>query len=514
MRSQRQLDAILNKMQERISAQIEQNLKETEQARKIILNLEDLYSHFLSLRPLIKKNFKKQIDSTFSVGKIKDEIKQPGITPERKKELWNSLKLEVFTHAVYTLSVVPLVNLITYLRDCAVQKYEKEFLGDEQAIEILNDFMNDLSEFIVTNGCSQMYSYLKSEVAGAVGPLTLTEMFDIEKIDGKIGELLDIATKKSAIERINKDSKEALPNGNETGFSNVLADKIKPSKKRGPSMFSKDFYQLTVPEVRMTVVTQFLKHIWDRTPKIDEHFLLPYINNTALQSNGSPSEELSKSQGDDTKVDLMKTEASVSESVVEESKGNEKQSMDQATRAKLVLDMANKVTNEFLDLLESKSFDIVASFSIRYEFLKLKNRLLLFFEKTKTADKMSLANYLTKINQIVNDEFLDENSDQNNEDFYTRRLKLALMLSSEKHANQVNQSGQELLLTYNVLREYEAANLLSDSIKEFGKRVCLEEYYGKYFETGDQNKEGESGEMEEFLKSISHFTGKEEGVFG
>lgn len=210
----------------------------------------------------------------------------------------------------------------------------------------------------------------------------------------------------------------------------------------------------------------------------------------------------------------MKTEASVSESVVEERKGNEKQSMDQATRAKLVLDMANKVTNEFLDLLESKSFDIVASFSIRYEFLKLKNRLLLFFEKTKTADKMSLANYLTKINQIVNDEFLDENSDQNNEDFYTRRLKLALMLSSEKHANQVNQSGQELLLTYNVLREYEAANLLSDSIKEFGKRVCLEEYYGKYFETGDQNKEGESGEMEEFLKSISHFTGKEEGVFG
>lgn len=513
LRSQRQLDAILNKMQEKISAQIEQNLKETEQVRKLVLNVDDLYSHFLSLRPLIKRNLKKEIECTFSIAKIRDDIKQPGITQDRKKELWNQLKLELFTHAVYSLAVVPMANLITYLRDCVVQKYEKELLQDDQAIEMLNDFMNDFTDYIVRNGCRQVYPYLKMVVAPAVEQLSVAASLDIEAIDSKIAELLDIVTKKSAIKSFVKawESEKDKPTfTDDAGISKILIEGVKPSK--APTLLSKEFYQLTVPEVRTSVVTQFMRLVWNNTPKIDEHFINQYAKNPGSPDSGAkedPKEGAIKLE----EIGSVKTDVSIDNNVCEERKAPDTPNMDPASRLKLVTGIATKVTNELLDLLESKNFDIIVSFSIRYEFLKLKNRLLLFFEKTKAASKMQLANYLMKINQIVNDEFLDENSDQTNEEFYTRRLKLALLQSSDKPEHQSNATEQELLLTYNLLREYEAVNLLSDSIKEFGKRVVLEQYYGKYYETQDQNKEVESKDMEEFLKSISHFTGKEEGVF-
>lgn len=431
MKSQKQLDKILHKMQEKITTQIVKNLKETETVRRLMLNMEDLYSHFASLRPGIKRNLKREIENMFILTKIKEDLKQKGLTAEQKRILWSDLKLEIFTHTAFTLTVVSIANLISYLRDCVVQKYEKDLQNNEEAINTLNDMLNDFTDFLIKNGTIRLYSYYKSQLEPILGGVAVTAQYDMEKIDDLLGSILEVVLKKQTVTHSSYEAKGGL-NGrcNPTikdvnGISKAFEERRK--SESSPTLLSKKFYRLEVPNVRTIAITHFMEPIAKFSLTTDEKFIRSYCDHSkgeteAVSDNGE-------------KFNNMALEPNRVEAL---------QKVDTIIQVTLVSNVLKKATDELLDLLESKNFDLILSFSIRYEFIKLKNRLLLYFEKNKCTDKMNLANYIAKINQVVNDEFLDESSDLSNQEFYNRRLKLALAQSSEK--NEANTSNEQSTL--------------------------------------------------------------------
>lgn len=161
-----------------------------------------------------------------------------------------------------------------------------------------------------------------------------------------------------------------------------------------------------------------------------------------------------------------------------------------------------EVWNEIIDWIESSNFQVLYYHYIRFNFFKLKTRLLLDENKNKN-EKLKFAHYLTRIYRITEEEFLSANSQENNEAFYKNRIKLCL----SKVSNNENTSDfKELSLNLRILQEYELSLVLEESLDEILRRIYLEEMFeDRVIEPPTDDKQLEGKEFNEMMTILQQF---------
>ena len=100
---------------------------------------------------------------------------------------------------------------------------------------------------------------------------------------------------------------------------------------------------------------------------------------------------------------------------------------------------------------------------------------MLHKQKTK-GEKMKLANFLTLIYRIMNEEFLSANSEEINEGFYKSRVKNNLANVFNHNQNEA-ENIEEMKMNVRILEEYEMNLRMKESLTEVLKRIYLEELF-------------------------------------
>jgi len=106
-----------------------------------------------------------------------------------------------------------------------------------------------------------------------------------------------------------------------------------------------------------------------------------------------------------------------------------------------------------------------------------------------------LASWLLPIHKIVNEEFLDPDSDKSNESFYNSKIKSGFIAT-----NQVINEDSELFITLRILKEIEMKKYIEKAFIELGKRIFMEKEYSKFAESDD---DANSQDMQKLLKMFS-----------
>jgi len=284
------------------------------------------------------------------------------------------------------------------------------------------------------------------------------------------------------------------------------SEPIKPPKD--PNMP----FGIPVPSIDLALHHQFFKTLKNHSVTLDPQFLSKYCDN-------SYEETLSKSVNSENSNSLNSQPLYKSEKITHGKYNLE--SDDEDTKALLVkLENANKTTepvkqemksflpifkkavDEFIDQIESKNFQLLLRYAVKSEFSKLKNRMLLYYQKNKT-EEMTMAAILPILHKIVNEEFLDPLSDKTNETFYNIRIKNSLYLLSQEEAD-----ASEQYVALRIMKEVEMKKHVEKASLEMGRRIFMDKEYTKFFDTQSQSQagEGKQDQMQDFLKLLSNNT--------
>ena len=148
---------------------------------------------------------------------------------------------------------------------------------------------------------------------------------------------------------------------------------------------------------------------------------------------------------------------------------------------------------ELLEWVESTNFQVLYYHSIRFGFFKLKTRLLLHRQKTKT-ETQKLANFLTLLYRLVNEEFLEAKAEDVAEGFYKNRVKANLASLGGEGDGDVG----DMRINVRILEEYEMSLRVKESVMEVFKRVYMEEMFEE-IPAPSQEKQTEGKEFNEIL---------------
>jgi len=503
-RKTRRFEQTLSQLEKKVQNQIETEFKARAELLRKNANFDSIYSYFTGLDKAMKRSMKKEIDTFFQIDTIKAELRK-NITPEQKKNLWDNLKHEIFTQAVFTAIYIPIVKTIYFIRECIINAQESA-LKEKQSedYQTLEVFLSELSELVVIEGGKKLYDQLKEELKPSISELKVTGKYKKDQI---LDLLEEFKQRVIAVETGYKrhEGLRHVWNGEDT--DRIRRMLVEGEKKRGKlqALKKKDWNALPAPVFRVKILKAFTsiiegmrvteeKEIYDdycKEIKENQRNLIAASGRLerdflALENGEGEEEERNPEDG----ALVVRSDMRMEE-VKEEEKGKQKTGQQ----------IIEESGNEFMDIVEGKNLGLLSMYLLSYEFEKLKNRVTLFFKaKGGENEEMLLANFLPGLQKIMQEEFISEEAEDLRENFYNMKIKACLGYMRNKEA-----TAEEMEISYKILLEAEMRKEIDMAFKEFGKRVYMGEDYEKANakkESGPGGADGGKG-LEMLLNSLS-----------
>ena len=514
-------DRILAKFQEKIMSQLEKNLKQQQILASKLSQLDSIKSEFYSQTSKYKLQASQQITQLFLINDIKEDLKKKDMKSIEKQQLWERFKDENILFDTMVLSVSPLLSLSKLVKELVLGKFikkEPKIIKSDLFVKIIEKILENFINHVNETGANDVFFYFCKKLQPDLHNLKVSNDMNLQSINDIFtnfeANTLNFVEKSKDIKQKVIKSKESFSyekgiywkNGiseklsgvdyNEIG--NYLIGKSKNMNNKAKYNDIKSLFvlnpnkKLIVPSVLLELIKEFLNKIKAHEIINDKKYLLNEI------------EHLKKIENSNNILDSFdKSPEIIDENLIfqkslEENKNKEKKIQENENYlAEIILGLCN----EIIDWLESNNFQVLYYHYIRFNFFKLKTRLILHKIKTKN-DKTKLANFLTIIYRIMNEEFLADNADEINENFYKTRIKNNLAGFHNESANDLN----EMLLNVRILEEYELNLRLQESLNEVLKRIYLDEYFEEkevHAPVNEKNVEGkEFNEMMTILRQL------------
>ena len=90
---------------------------------------------------------------------------------------------------------------------------------------------------------------------------------------------------------------------------------------------------------------------------------------------------------------------------------------------------------DFMDLTTSTSVQSQLSYMLSYDIFKLRNRFLVYYHQENYKHRQKLAKYLNYFYQIIEEEYLDQQSQANQEAFYNKKIKECFTLKQQEESD-------------------------------------------------------------------------------
>jgi len=510
MKKHGKFEQILNKMSERVTKQIEENLKETERIRKLNANFEDMHTYYQTLISKIRKNLQRDIEGIFSIEKLRQLLKSKEISSEERKILWNDFKSEIFLHASFSLIYIPIAKMILFIRECVINKNENLLENvSEKDLRAFENFFSDFTEFITRNSGKFLYSFLRERLAPIFAQIEVTKKYDLKDIVGFLQTISDSVTQADVKNSQAQTKTKSQDGGNiklpnlEVPFTDInniakLLTLEENSKSERKKRLFKDNNKLKFPKFELLVIRAITQPFENHRLTEDEEFFKKYYENLPRENI---NEQTSESSNYPKIINLEENPDNRNQ----EKERRALNSIDQGNTSEnrtLIIKAIKESTDEFLDLIQSGNFNLLLLYDIKFEFKKLINRIIVYFQKTKQVDPVLTASFLPTLHKIINEEFLAENSDDNNDNFYHLKIK-----SSLAYVNNKESTPEDMSITFQILEELEMKKQVDNAFKEFGKRIYLGPEFAKYFDVpmpkNDENGPSQEGELEQMLNLLS-----------
>ena len=499
-------DPILNGVQKRLLQQLEQNFRSQQKLGEKLKQMEDIRSAWEAGLPDFRDKAAKQIGQLFLIGDLKEDLKKKDLKPMEKQSLWDRFKDETLLFCVMGLTVFPLMSLIKGMKEMIFGRFvnqEDSPVKAAQYIRIIERILDDFTEQLIESGVRETFFYLQKKLQGDFAALKVShdvgypKLFEIlsvfeSKTLGFIEKHKENPQKPHKTKESFGDKGVYWKNGISEKVSGVDYDEIgnylmgksktnkNPSKGRLSSLIfgAKTDQKLTIPSVLLEILSEFLGKSRSNTLLTDPKHALSVVNHLkTIETNENVLEGLDKSpEIIDENLLIKKTR--------EEKLGNEDF---------IVTESVMGLCQELLEWVESTNFQVLYYHSIRFGFFRLKTRLLLHRQKTKT-ETQKMANFLTLLYRLVNEEFLEAKAEDVAEGFYKNRVKANLASLGGEGDGDVG----DMRINVRILEEYEMSLRVKESVMEVFKRVYMEEMFEE-IPAPSQEKQTEGKEFNEIL---------------
>lgn len=489
-RRTKKFEDTLSKLEKKVQSQIEKEFKERAELLRKNANYDEIYTYFQGLDKQMKKNLRREIDSLFNIDNLRTALRNKDISPEEKKNLWDQLKEEIITQAVFSMVYISLSRTVLFIRECIINDQES-LVGQDNTEDyrVLETFLMELSELVIVNGGKKLYTYIKEEIKPIISEAKVTTRY--KKDD--MFELIEKLQEKTIVVILeNIKSKDLKSNGNKggDGIWKILEERKKKEKKgkllpglpfpkfqvKALEVFTSELNNIKVSEEQISFEA-YCKGIEERQENIDKLFLYE------KEKRRKGSEENDVHEGG-----LL----AIKDTEENKTKGAETGQDKSKRKFKAVKDCGN----QFIDLLESGNLHLLALYALTFEFEKLKNRVLLYYKSKGSDDGILLATFLPNLQKIMQEEFISEEADEVIENFYNAKIKACLGYLRNKEA-----SVEEMEISHRILKEAEMKKEVDNALKEFGQRIYLGADYEKVAQKGESG--GDNKGLEQLLNGLS-----------
>ena len=495
--------------------QLEQNLQQSQAVSLRLSQLDSIKSHFFSKISQYKLRVSSQISDLFLINDLKEDLKKKDLKINEKQQLWDRFKDENLLFDVMGLTISPLVVLTRLIKEMFLGKLinkENSKINSKIHVDIVEKIMENFIDYLNETGIKEAFFYMKKLFQEDLEKLKVTSEFDLKGINeiftGFEAKLLRFTEKpkdltKKTKENVNEKGvywkngiSEKLIGVDYNEIGNYLLGNSRNTKRtsENSSLFAMNSSRkLSIPTVILQIIKEFLSKIKTHCIFNDKKYLINEIETMRkIEDSNKILDSLDKSP-----VEIIDESLIFQKSLSENDRKQEKTQNEE--NVGFIAENIMGLCQEIIDWLESSNFQVLYYHYIRFNFFKMKTRLLLFKQKTR-SEKLKLANFLTIFYRISNEEFLAENAEEINETFYKTRIKNNLSGNSNE-----NDMG-EMLLNVRILEEYELNLRLKESLDEVLKRVYLEEYFQEREVQGpvdEKNVEGkEFNEIMTILKQL------------
>ncbi|EAR82944.1 hypothetical protein TTHERM_01054290 (macronuclear) [Tetrahymena thermophila SB210] len=554
---------IISKVMQKIMQAMDSQMKHSqflEQSNiKLTLKIQDFdkANHIAEMQTKYSKLFKLEAYRN----ELRLKVKQ--LSSERKTELWQNIVDEVIVFVFFFIITTRQTVTLNMIQKTLVAKYKDDFnkiiginQNSAQEFNLFDQILSEYCQTMIDHSISDTLKFLQQNLKSDIQATNILTFFELQK---KLTEIFQNTVFSKKVQKQEYKARFHLTNSMDRPVEKVFLSPHDPTYQK-PSIIARSIglikdlgsfvlpnmlpeeQQLNATKNRYEILsilfnTQQQESIAEmNSNKIISNLFKQYVKNNKsdakkdledeefeeipddIESSNQQQYSLKNSNNDSKVIDLRALNKSNLNAAIKQSNSNSDGISNQnIEQAKVFCFLVFK---ELRDILESSSLNNYFYFSSNFELRKFLNRLLLSLQKKNELNKAQSFGMISKLfDKIIVEEFLNQESDANNEGFYHVRMKRCFVLSknAKSSANKQNQNNsdeashstdalsnpnrseqdlissgenqiinssvdnlprvtdpQENLINLNILQEIEQFHLVEDSLQEFIKRIFYE----------------------------------------
>ncbi|KAL4501487.1 hypothetical protein ABPG72_021294 [Tetrahymena utriculariae] len=549
---------IISKIMGKIMQAMDNQMKHSQFKEQCNINLTlkikdfDKANHLAEMQTKYSKLFKLEAYRN----ELRQKVKQ--LSSERKTELWKNIVDEVIVFVFFFIITTRQTVTLNMIQKTLVAKYKDDFnkiiginQNSAQEFNLFDQILSEYCQTMIDHSISDTLKFLQQNFKSDIQATNILTFFELQK---KLMEIFQNTVFSKKVLKQEYKSRFHLTNSMDRPVEKVFLSPQDPTYQK-PSIIARSVG--LIKELGTFVLPNMLPEEQQLNPTKNRYEILSILFNTQQQesiaemnsnkiisnlfkqyvkSNKSDAKNIEDEEfqeiPDDLEssnhqqyslknnkskvIDLRALNKSNIKAVIKQS-NNDDISNQNIEQAKVFCFLVFK---ELRDILESSSLNNYFYFSSNFELRKFLNRLLLSLQKKNELNKAQSFGLISKFfDKIIVEEFLNQESDSNNEGFYQVRMKkcFALSKNAKNSGNKQNQnnsdeashstdvlsnpnkseqdlvsSGEnqqinssvdnllgvtdpiEFLINLNILQEIEQFYLVEDSLQELVKRILYE----------------------------------------
>lgn len=531
---------------------LENNLKRMQDVNKRTSNFANFFNNFMERNtPIVSQYIKRFCDSNgINLGASKKKLKVKNVTKKEKMENWNVYKMSVVKACLVTLIAKGFLNLIWFIKDTLMLKYDSKFREFQQSensengrkksveelkaeeavasgtIEAGKSFIDEVIEAIISSSLDNLTSIIENSKDYFL--VKLSKVMSVDDILQMYDSSLDNLLSKMSKTRRDIEPSHILINlkihsdlSSENKFFKLL-HKNQFQKFRWSRVFTGFYNSLKTKkkincQLKRTMISDSLILFYKNyrfKPQSDEitAHLMHTIKKRVITNNLSVINE-EEEKKEETSEFIDEESGSNKIIIYEESSTHNWGDRNLETERKLVNNLTQTMVeyfDEFLDLLSSPNSQIILEYYIQFQFKKMSNRLVLLSQKLKKD--MPYIKYISYMNNILEEEFFNHQFYTHDNDLYESRSKQLFSYleqnieddvepqaeevedeaeGSEIEQNEVKFSAEDAEIIdfdIDVAKEAKMSKYLIDSMREMGGRIYFNTEYETYFGKDEQSR--------------------------
>ncbi|KAL4484989.1 hypothetical protein ABPG74_020166 [Tetrahymena malaccensis] len=557
---------IISKIMGKIMQAMDNQMRHSQFKEQCNINLTLKIQDFDKANHLIEMQTK--YSKLFKLEAYRNELRQKAktLSSERKIELWQNIVDEVLVFVFFFIVTTRQTVTLNMIQKTLVAKYKDDFnkiigvsQNSAQEFNLFDQILSEYCQTMIDHSIGDTLKFLQQNLKSDIQATNILTFFELQK---KLMEIFQNTVFSKKVLKQEYKSRFHLTNSMDRNVEKVFLSPQDPTYQK-PSIITRSVglikdlgayilpnmlpeeQQLNPTKNRYEILsilfnTQQQESIAEmNSNKIISNLFKQYVKNNKTDAKNLDDEEFeeipddleSSNQQQQQQQQQYSLKNSINDNKVIDLRALNKSNLKATIRQQNNDDISNQnieqakvfcflVFKELRDILDSSSLNNYFYFSSNFELRKFLNRLLLTLQKKNELNKAQTFGLVSKfLDKIIVEEFLNQESDANNEGFYQVRMKKCFILSknAKNSPNKQNQnnsdeashstdalsnpnkseqdlvsSGEnqlinssvdnlhgvtdplEYLINLNILQEIEQFYLVEDSLQEFIKRIMYE----------------------------------------